>query len=103
LQYLGDGGAVTVPSQIGGFLIISIGGAAFAGAAVTEVTIGNGVTNIGTGAFSNCTRLASVTLPDSLTDIGNSAFQGCSGLLTISFGNSVARIGAGAFSACTNL
>jgi len=46
-------------------------------------TIPNGVTSIGDGAFSDCTRLTSVTIPDIVTSIGNGAFAGCTSLTTI--------------------
>ena len=42
-----------------------------------EVTIPDGVTNIGNYAFQNCTSLTSVTIPKSVTSIGNYAFYGC--------------------------
>ena len=35
------------------------------------------VTNIGNGAFSNCSGLTSVTIPNSVTSIGESAFIVC--------------------------
>lgn len=47
---------------------------------ITGVTIENGVTNIGSYAFRNCSGLTSVTIPDGVTNIGNSAFYNCSSL-----------------------
>ena len=45
--------------------------------AIRKVMIGEGVTNIGACAFSDCTSLNSVTIPKSVTEIGNDAFKNC--------------------------
>ena len=50
---------------------------AFASAGITEYTIPNSVTSIGSGAFFNCRSLISVTIPDSVTEIGSNAFAFC--------------------------
>lgn len=44
-----------------------------------NVTIPDGVTRIGDGAFSRC-AVESITIPDSVTSIGKWAFEGCTGL-----------------------
>ncbi len=71
--------------------------------AATSYTIPNSVTNIGVGAFSNCSGLASVTIGPSVTSIGDFAFAECSGLTSVSIGNSVTSIGVFAFQWCTSL
>ena len=45
-----------------------------------SVTFGNSVTEIGNGAFNNCTGLISITIPNSVTEIGDFAFSGCRSL-----------------------
>lgn len=50
---------------------------------IKNVTIKNGVTSIGSYAFSHCTSLTSVTIPNSVTNIGGSAFRNCPGLTSI--------------------
>ncbi len=67
------------------------------------VFIPNGVTDIFTAAFSDCTELTSITIPNSVTSIGNRAFYGCTGLASITIPNSVTRIGDWAFYGCTGL
>ena len=42
---------------------------------LTSVTIGNGVTSIGSKAFYNCSGLTSIIIPDSVTSIGDGAFS----------------------------
>lgn len=55
--------------------IKSIGDFAFARSGLTSVTIPEGVTRIGYGAFYHCDDLASVTIPDSVTEIESAAFH----------------------------
>ena len=70
---------------------------------VKQVIIGNGVTTIGSSAFSDCDSLTSVTIPNSVTTIGSSAFAGCFSLTSVTIGNSVTTIGHGAFYGCSSL
>ena len=48
-----------------------------------DVTIPDGVTNIGEGVFAGCSGLTSITISDSVTNIGECALSGCSGLTSI--------------------
>lgn len=70
---------------------------------ITSVSIQQGVTGIGAGAFCLCAALSTVTLPDGLKRIGNGAFGGCKSLTEIAIPTSVETIGNGAFSDCTRL
>ncbi len=70
---------------------------------IRTVVIGDGVTNIGYGAFQLCTRLTGVTIPDSVTSIDKNAFAGCNALKEITIPESVTAIGSGAFAGCTAL
>lgn len=55
--------------------ITEIGEFAFARSALTEITIPEGVTKIGYGAFYHCDKLESVTIPDSVKEIEPYAFD----------------------------
>ena len=84
--------------------VTSIGSSAFSHcSSLTSVTIPNSVTSIGEGAFSGCIGLTSVTIPNSVTSIGDWAFQICSSLTSIEIPNSVTSIGAYAFCECIGL
>ena len=84
--------------------VSQIGSSAFdTCSALTSVTLGNGVTSIGRGAFLACTQLRSIVIPDSVRYIGMSAFEACGRLESVSFGRGLTEIGDYAFSLCGNL
>ena len=68
-----------------------------------DVSIPDSVTNIGDGAFSNCSGLTNVTIPSSVTNIESSAFYNCSGLTSVTIPDSVTSIKSSAFSGCSGL
>lgn len=68
-----------------------------------ELTIKDGVTEIGNRAFRNQKGLKKVTLPDSLVKIGNQAFNGCTNLASINLPENLQEIGYSAFNGCTSL
>ena len=76
---------------------------AFAQAGITEYTIPDSVTSIGSQAFYGCSSLTSVTIPDSVTEIGYMAFQNCYSLTSVTIGDSVTTIGNYAFWGCVSL
>ncbi len=78
--YMGDGGDVTIPAEIGG----------------------HRVSEIGQGAFTNCTKSVSVTVPGSV-EISDYAFFGCEGLTAIYLQDGITSIGREAFAYCTAL
>ena len=55
---------------------------------IKAVTIEEGVTHIGAGAFKNCTKLTGITIPESITSIGAGAFDGCSSFTDIHYAGS---------------
>ena len=75
----------------------------FAKCGLTRVTIPNGVTSIGSEAFSYCNELTKVTIPNGITDIGSKTFYGCGKLTDVTIGNGVTSIGSEAFSYCNEL
>ena len=71
--------------------------------AVKTITIGNGVTSIGTHAFQDCANLASLTIGNGVTSIGEFAFSGCTSLAAVTIPAGVMSIADGAFYDCTSL
>ncbi len=72
---------------------------------ITELTVPDGVTNIGIFAFCGYSSLTSITIPDSVTSIGDDAFSDCSALKIVTFGENsrLVSIGSEAFKNCSAL
>ncbi|MCD8009274.1 MAG: leucine-rich repeat protein, partial [Lachnospiraceae bacterium] len=70
---------------------------------IAEIVMEEGVTSIGSYAFSYCTNLLSVTIPDSVTSIGNQSFFLCESLTSITIPKSVYYIDSRAFQSCYSL
>ena len=68
-----------------------------------SVTIPNSVKSIGVYAFYNCNSITDITIPDSVTTIEYYTFSGCSSLANIAIPDSVTFIDSLAFDSCTNL
>ena len=97
-------GAITIPSEIDGKPVTSIGYKAFEDCTgLTSITIPNSVTSIEDSAFKYCRGLTSITIPNSVTSIGYSAFKYCTRLTSITIPDSVTSIGDWAFDGCTGL
>lgn len=70
---------------------------------LNSVSIPEGVTKISQYAFLECTSLTSVVIPRSVTTIENSAFLSCFALDSLIILPGVTSIGSSAFSICTSL
>src|SRR5438309_5807 len=129
--YTGPGGDVVIPGTIGGLPVTSIGDGALSFinlsdqsnltglSNMTSVTIPDGVTNLGEGAFAGCPNLATITIGKGITSIKGGAetsswgtFQWCSSLTRVTIPDNVTNIGDGvgtrsgpfgAFSGCDSL
>ena len=98
-EYINGQGVITFDGPV-----TEIGSRAFDECSRLEtITLPSGVTSIGDSAFSGCNSLASISIPSGVTSIGDSAFSGCSSLETISIPSGVTSIGDSAFSGCRSL
>lgn len=70
---------------------------------ITEVVIKDGITDIPSSSFYECTSLRSVTLPESLVTILKGAFYECTSLRSIKLPESLRYIERLAFSYCSSL
>ena len=103
-RYIGDGGDVVIPSELGGYSVISVGKSSFDRCNnIINIIIPYGVQYIEASAFVYCTKLLSINFPSSLISIGNSAFSNCYNLNNIFFSDNLTSIGDYAFSNCDQL
>ena len=103
-SYRGD---VVIPTTVTQgettYRVTSIGSSAFYQAKeLTSVTISEGLTSIGLGAFTEC-NLSTITLPESLVTIGEYAFNTCRDLTSITIPKGVKSIKEAAFAQCQSL
>ena len=80
-----------------------IGGHVFEGCAMTELTIPNGVVEIGTYAFADCDNIATVSVSGNVTYLGDYAFFDCDNLRTANLALGVEYLGTLVFGFCEKL
>ena len=84
IGYTGAGGAVSIPSALGGYAVTAIGGDSFANSIqLTSVAVPLGVNSIGDLTFQGCAALTAVSIPRTVTQIGVGDFYGCQALMAI--------------------
>lgn len=105
-SYTGKRRYITVPEEIEGKAVSSIGEFAFEGETrLREVRLPSRLRRIRTGAFAGCTNLYKIDIPASVTEIGASAFSNAVrlGTLAIPADSNLISIGDKAFANCTKL
>lgn len=83
--------------------LVEIGNNAFYACGIVDLSLPASLQKIGTGAFSNNTKLVKVIFPTSLNAIGDQAFFKCSSLTDISWPSDLESIGMGTFYECSQL
>lgn len=97
-------GAITVPSNVNGYTVVSVGGYAFEECTkLTSIVLPTTATTTGTAAFEGCTSLTSLDFLSSVVWINERAFAKCDGLVSVVVPNSVEYIQQHAFNGCFNL
>lgn len=95
--YTGTEKNITVPAQIEGIPVTSIGAFTFEGSQIERVEVENGIQSISDKAFYKAGSLVSVHLPDSVTEIISYAFMDCVKLADITLSKNYVSVGNSAF------
>ncbi len=105
--YTGTDATVTIPSEIDGKSVVSIGRSAFYKCeTIRQLVISEGITGIEDsmyGVFGSCKNLETVSLPSTLKTIGNNAFDRCYKLREINLPEGLTSIGDDAFWGCHSI
>lgn len=89
---------VELPAQIDGYAVTGLADGCFDDCEfLTEISLPDGLVEIGDGAFYDCIKLTEITLPETVTTIGSDAFSGCTALSEITIPESVTEIRSYAF------
>lgn len=83
--------------------ITKIGRYAFAFSNMQSISLPTSISEIGAGAFLNCTKLLSISIPTQITSIAYDTFRGCRSLTSIEINNRITEIGNEAFRNCSSL
>ena len=102
-EYTGEDGTVKIPSEVEENPVTKIDGTFEGDTELVNVTIPEGVTEIGEDTFKGCTNLSSVTLPGSIEKIGKGAFSGCGKLASVTLPGKISVIEENVFEGCGSL
>lgn len=75
----------------------------FTGSSITSITIPNNVSNIGSYAFSGCSKLTTINYSNKVSIIPNYCFQNCTSLTEVTIPSTVKTLNAGAYAGCNSL
>ena len=95
VKYLGSDPTVQIPNGV-----TKIGTSAFSNSNVEEIVFSRSLQVIEECAFENCKKLEFVKLPEGLIKIGTHAFYGCSALKCVYVPSSILILEENAFSGC---
>ena len=85
--------------------LTSIANGMFENALFNDLILPDGITSVGSGAFSFCRNLTNVTLPFTIQTLDTNAFRGCRSLTNVNIPESVQSIGFDfwVFESCSNI
>lgn len=96
------GSYYTITDITVGECVTNINDYAFGYCSATTITLPESITTIGVGAFDN-SHITAITIPYQVTEIPNNCFSTCYDLTNIEFGNGVISIGQSAFNNCSGI
>ena len=73
------------------------------GTGITKVTIGSGITGLGSYLFAGCTLLETVDFKSDMVSLGEGVFSGCTSLRSLDISGFTASIPDRMFDGCTSL
>lgn len=85
------------------YTVTGIGYNAFYNENITQITIPDTITSIGSRAFRFCGKLTNIIIPNSVTYIGRETFDYCKGLTQITLPNGIKTIKKWTFTNCKGL
>ena len=94
---------VVVPKIYNGRQVTSIGSGCFKSCSLTGIEIHDGITSIGSSAFSDCSYLTEIKIPDSVSRLESYLFSSCVRLTSVSIPNTIEYVDAYAFYGCSAL
>ena len=94
---------VVVPKIYNGRQVTSIGSGCFKSCCLTGIEIHDGITSIGSSAFSDCSYLTEIKIPDSVSRLESYLFNSCVRLTSVSIPNTIEYVDAYAFYGCSAL
>lgn len=102
--YTGNGTKLSVPSELEGHTVTSLGTKAFyENKKLTEVLLPDTMKTLGEQCFSWCEKLQSVSLPEGLETIGYNVFYCCKKLAKVNIPLSVKKVTGAPFAGCDAL
>ena len=102
--YLGQDETLVTPTTVAGYPVKQIKGQCFRGNNyLKNVTISEGVVEIGSRIFYECVNLTCINLPSTLLQFKDECFAGCSSLSNISLPYGIKTIPYNAFQWCISL
>lgn len=91
-------GELTIPDGVK-----EIGSYAFQNSVLTKIVLNDELETLGDYAFSSAKSITEMTLPDSVTSVGNNLFDSCSALTTVTLSANLTRISDKMFNWCSKL
>ena len=103
-RYTGSASSVSIPNEIDGLPVKSIGLNAFWNIqSLIAISVPDSVTTIAPYAFSGCKNLSNISISKNVINLQEGLFYGCTSLTEFEINSNIQTIGDSTFGVCTNL